>query len=72
MLDPITLSFTEAGRLSVAAEAGVTSVDYGLLPQRRCQVPRDWPSAIHRFLAPPSPKPSSTRGFPRRPPMTAA
>lgn len=61
--------------LSSTEASGSLAVDRGMLPARRTQVPKDWPSPILRFLAPsrPSPKPSALRSAPRfDPPLTAA
>ena len=48
-------------RLSTAAESGVVAGSY--FSKRQHQVPRDWPSAVSRFLdrgpARPAPKPSA-------------
>jgi len=64
----------DAGLTTKEAGGGL-SIDYDLIPARRSQVPRNWPSAISRFMAPanPTPKPSAHHALPRRnPPLSAA
>lgn len=59
--------------LTPAEAAGVIAGRLGLVPERRRSVPRDWPSAISRFLAPPAgAAPTSNRPVRPTPSLNAA
>ena len=59
---------SQAEPLTTNEARGSLAADYGLLPSRRSQVPRDWPSPLVRFMSPatPAPRPSARRPAPQR------
>jgi len=61
-------AFSQLPSLTFAENSGGVAASY--FERRQHQVPRDWPSAISRFMSPasrPAPKPSATSlPIPRR------
>lgn len=59
----------DAGLTTKEASGGL-SIDYDLIPARRAQLPRDWPSAISRFMSQAKPE-QRHHPFPKRPGQSA-